>query len=187
MSKTHRINITVLTRETLAPLEAGDLVLFSGTIYTGRDAAHKRMVDALQKGENLPMDIKGQVMYYVGPTPPAPGRIIGAAGPTTSYRMDAYTPALLEQGLAAMIGKGRRSEEVKAAMVKHGAIYLAAIGGAGALLSQAIKEAEVIAFDDLGPEAVRRLRVEDFPATVINDLAGNDLYEQGRKIYAVQG
>jgi fumarate hydratase subunit beta len=156
-------------------------------VYTARDAAHQRLITAIEQNEDLPFDFSGQILYYVGPTPAPPGRVIGAAGPTTSYRMDPYTPKLLEMGLKAMIGKGRRSEEVKAAMLNHGAVYLAAIGGAGALLGQAIKQVEIIAYPDLGPEAVRRLTVEDFPATVINDLAGADLYELGREKYARGG
>jgi len=156
-------------------------------MYTARDAAHQRLITAIEQNEDLPFDFSGQILYYVGPTPAPPGRVIGAAGPTTSYRMDPYTPKLLEMGLKAMIGKGRRSEEVKAAMLNHGAVYLAAIGGAGALLGQAIKQVEIIAYPDLGPEAVRRLTVEDFPATVINDLAGADLYELGREKYARGG
>jgi len=171
----------------LENLRAGDAVLISGTMYTARDAAHKRLITALEQCDPLPFDVAGQILYYVGPTPAPPGRVIGAAGPTTSYRMDLYTPKLLELGLKVMIGKGKRSEEVKAAMLKHGAVYLAAIGGAGALLGQAIKEVEIIAYPDLGTEAIRRLVVEDFPATVINDLAGSDLYEEGRKQYARGG
>ncbi|MBW2140381.1 MAG: fumarate hydratase C-terminal domain-containing protein [Deltaproteobacteria bacterium] len=168
MTVTHRLQAP-LRRADLEPLQAGDLVLFSGTVYTARDAAHKRLVEAIDQGDPLPMDLNGQIIYYVGPTPARPERVIGAAGPTTSYRMDAYTEALLKLGLKVMIGKGRRSEEVKK--------------GAGALLSLAIKSVEVIAYPDLGPEAVRKLTVEDFPATVINDLAGRDLYEEGKKRY----
>ena len=187
MSRTHNITAPGLSREMLEPLETGDLVLISGTIYTARDAAHRRMIEALDRGEGLPVDLKGQVLYYVGPTPARPGTIIGAAGPTTSYRMDAYTPVLLEHGLSAMIGKGRRSPEVKQAMLKFGAVYLAAIGGAGALLSRAIKDVQVMAYDDLGTEAIRKLTVENFPATLINDLKGRDLYEEGRRQYAREG
>ncbi|MBW1709066.1 MAG: Fe-S-containing hydro-lyase [Deltaproteobacteria bacterium] len=182
MTVTHRLQAP-LRRADLEPLQAGDLVLFSGTVYTARDAAHKRLVEAIDQGDPLPMDLNGQIIYYVGPTPARPERVIGAAGPTTSYRMDAYTEALLKLGLKVMIGKGRRSEEVKKAMIEYGAVYLAAVGGAGALLSLAIKSVEVIAYPDLGPEAVRKLTVEDFPATVINDLAGRDLYEEGKKRY----
>ncbi|MEW5725802.1 MAG: Fe-S-containing hydro-lyase [Thermodesulfobacteriota bacterium] len=183
MNRAHRLT-TPLSRSDLEPLAAGDTVLISGTIYTGRDAAHKRLVEALGRGESLPFDPEGQVIYYVGPSPAPPGRVIGAAGPTTSYRMDPYTPALLTRGLRAMIGKGRRSEEVKKAMREHGAVYLGAIGGAGALLSRAILDVRIIAYEDLGPEAVRRLIVNDFPAVVVNDLYGRDLYQEGQKKYA---
>ena len=172
-----------LTRADLEPLNAGDRVLISGTLYTARDAAHKRLVEALAQGQ-MPFDVEGQIIYYVGPSPASPGRIIGAAGPTTSYRMDSYAPTLIKAGLRAMIGKGKRSEEVKEAMAEHGAVYLGAIGGAGALLSKVIKEVEIIAYEDLGPEAVRRLVVEDFPAVVVNDLAGRDLYMEGRQSFA---
>ena len=173
-----------LTRQDLEPLQAGDTVLISGVMYTARDAAHKRLVEALAKNQ-MPFDVNGQIIYYVGPSPAAPGRVIGAAGPTTSYRMDPYAPTLIAQGLRAMVGKGKRSDEVKAAMVKHGAVYLGAIGGAGALLGRAIKEVEIIAYEELGPEAVRRLVVENFPTVVVNDLAGRDLYQEGRKAYAL--
>lgn len=185
MTTLHRLSAP-LRREDLTPLTAGDQVLISGTIYTGRDAAHKRIVEAMEQGEP-PFDVDGQIIYYVGPSPAPPGRVIGAAGPTTSYRMDPYAPTLIEAGLRAMIGKGRRSDEVKAAMQKHGAVYLGAIGGAGALLGLAIKEVEIIAYEDLGPEAVRRLTVEDFPAVVVNDLNGRDLYEEGQRRYARAG
>jgi fumarate hydratase subunit beta len=167
----------------VAQLKAGDRVLISGTIYTGRDAAHKRIVDALAKGEEPPFEIDGAVIYYVGPSPPPPGRVIGAAGPTTSYRMDAYAPTLIARGLKAMIGKGKRNDEVKSAMAEHQAVYLGAIGGAGALMARCIKEAEVIAYPDLGPEAVRRLVVEDMPLVCVNDVHGGDLYIQGRKAF----
>jgi fumarate hydratase subunit beta len=160
-----------------ATLAAGDLVALTGVMYTGRDQTHRRMMALLDQGEPLPVELKGQMLYYVGPTPAKPGRVIGSAGPTTSYRMDAYTPRLLELGLAATLGKGRRSAQVKEAMLKHGAIYLASIGGAGALLSGSIVKAEVVAFADAGPEAMYRLEVERFPAVVINDLAGRDYYE----------
>ena len=172
-----------LTDEILENLKAGDNVLISGTIYTGRDAAHKRLCDLIKEGKELPFDVKGQIIYFVGPTPPKPGHVIGSAGPTTSYRMDAYSPLLIEYGLKGMIGKGLRSQEVKDAMQKFKAVYFAAIGGAGALISKSIKEAEIIAYEDLGPEAVRKLRVENFPAVVVNDIFGNDLYEMGRKQY----
>lgn len=172
-----------LTEEALAELRVGENVLLSGILYVARDAAHKRMTEALEKGESLPFDIKGQTLYYMGPSPAPPGRAIGAAGPTTSTRLDTYTPRLLAEGLKGMIGKGIRSEEVKAAMKKHQAIYLAAVGGAGALISRSIKKSETIAYADLGPEAVLRLEVKDFPATVINDIYGGDLYIEGRAKY----
>ena len=166
-------------------LQAGDRVLISGTIYTGRDAAHKRLTDLIRSGEPLPLDIKGQIIYYVGPSPAKPGMAVGAAGPTTSYRMDAYAPELIRLGLKGMIGKGARNQPVRAAMVKYKAVYFAAIGGAGALMAQAIKKVEIVAYEDLGPEAVRRLEVVDFPVIVVNDVQGNDLYEEGIKKYAI--
>ena len=168
-----------LTDEVVSKLRAGDRVLISGTIYTGRDMAHKYMVDGHQKGEQLPFDLKGQVLYYTGPTPAPPGRPIGAAGPTTSYRMDKYAPYLLDLGLKCMIGKGPRGQEVKDAIRKNKAVYFAAIGGAGALISQSIRKAEVSAYPELGTEAVMRLEVENFPAIVVNDVVGGDLYEKG--------
>ena len=171
--------------ETIAKLKAGDQVLISGVVYVGRDAAHKRIVEALDKGEKPPFEIQGQTIYYMGPSPAKPGEVIGAAGPTTSGRMDVYAPRLMAEGLKGMIGKGLRSQEVKDAMIKYKAIYLASYGGAGALISKSIKKAEVIAYDDLGAEALRRLEVEDLPATVINDIHGGDLYEEGKKKYAV--
>ena len=177
---------TPLTDEILENLKAGDSVLISGVIYTGRDAAHKRMVEALKRGESLPFDVNGQIIYYVGPTPAKPGKVIGSCGPTTSYRMDPYAPILIEQGLKGMIGKGSRSQEVIDAMKKYKAVYFASFGGAGALLSSTVKEAEIIAYEDLGPEAVRRLVVEDFPAVVVNDIYGNDLYKQGRKRFEIK-
>jgi len=172
-----------LTESTLETLKSGDTVLLSGTLYVARDAAHKRLVDQLQGNEPLPFDIEGQTLYYMGPTPAPPGRVIGSAGPTTSKRMDAYTPRLLAAGLKGMIGKGVRSPEVKEAMKKHGAVYLAATGGAGALISKTIVKSEVIAYPGLGPEAVLKLEVKDFPATVINDIYGNDLYIEGKQKY----
>ncbi|MBI4330897.1 MAG: Fe-S-containing hydro-lyase [Chloroflexi bacterium] len=185
MASPKRVRIESPIRpEVVAKLRTGDRVLITGTIYTARDAAHQRMVESLEKGEKLPFDIAGQTIYYMGPSPSPPGRVIGAAGPTTSSRMDSFTPRLLGEGLRAMIGKGSRSKEVKEAMKQHGAIYLAATGGAGALLSRAIRKAEVIAYPDLGPEAVRRLEVEDFPAIVVNDIYGGDLYEEGKARYA---
>ena len=174
-----------LTEETLAELKAGDNVLLTGTIYVARDAAHKRMIEALDQGNPLPFDIKGQTIYFMGPSPARPGQAIGSAGPTTSGRMDAYSPRLIAAGLKGMIGKGMRSQVVKDAMKKDKAIYLAAIGGAGALISKTIKKSEVIAFEELGAEAVRRLEVEDFPATVINDIHGGDLYQEGKSKYRI--
>ncbi len=174
---------TPLTDEDLERLKIGDRVLISGTIYTGRDAAHKRLFDLLKEGKELPFDIKGQIIYYVGPTPTRPGGVFGSAGPTTSYRMDAYTPVLIEKGLKGMIGKGMRSDEVKGAMKKYKAVYFAATGGAGALLAKRVKKAEVVAYEDLGPEAIRRLEVEDLPVIVINDVRGNDLYIEGERKY----
>ena len=172
-----------LSGKDVEALKAGDRVLISGTIFTGRDAAHKRLVDLLQKGDPLPMDLEGQIIYFVGPSPSRPGKPIGSAGPTTSYRMDAYSPILIEKGLKAMIGKGSRSQEVIDAMVEHKAVYLAAVGGAAALISRRIESFEIIAYDDLGPEAIRRLEVKDFPAIVVNDCEGNDLYKQGVEEY----
>jgi len=174
---------TPLTDEVIEQLHAGDNVLITGTIYVGRDAAHKRLVAALDAGEELPFDPRGQIIYYMGPSPARPGRPIGSAGPTTSYRMDPYAPRLLEVGLKGMIGKGNRSQPVLEAMQKYKAVYFAAIGGAAALIANSIKEAEVIAYPDLGAEALRRLRVEDFPAVVVNDIYGNDAYEMGKAQY----
>ena len=167
------------------PLQIGDKVLISGTIYTGRDAAHKRLTDLIQAGKSLPIDIRGQIIYYVGPSPPKPGRPVGAAGPTTSYRMDAYAPELIRLGLRGMIGKGARNQNVRDAMNEFKAVYFAAIGGAGALVAQAINKVDVVAYEDLGPEAIRRLEVEEFPVIVVNDVRGNDLYEEGVKKYAL--
>ncbi len=174
-----------LTDEDVTGLRAGDRVLITGTMLTGRDAAHKRLVDLIEKGEELPVELKGQIIYFVGPTPTRPGEAIGSAGPTTSYRMDAYSPILMEKGLKGMIGKGSRSAEVVDAMVKHKAVYFAAVGGAAALISRRIVSSEVLAYEDLGPEAIRRLQVKDFPVIVVNDTEGNDLYEQGVKEYAI--
>ena len=159
-------------------LRAGDLVHLSGTMYTGRDQTHRRLCALLDEGKELPVDLAGQLLYYVGPSPARPGRVVGAAGPTTSYRMDSYTPRLLELGLSATLGKGARSMPVREAMQEHGAIYLAAFGGAGALLSQCIIDMRLIAFEDAGPEAMYCFEVQDFPAVVINDVLGNDFYEQ---------
>ena len=175
---------TPLTDEAIAQLRAGDKVTITGVIYVGRDAAHKRLVAALDAGQPLPFDPQGQIIYYMGPSPARPGRPIGAAGPTTSYRMDPYAPRLMEVGLKGMIGKGNRAKPVREAMIQFKAVYLGAIGGAGALIARSIKSAEVVAYDDLGAEAFRRLEVEDFPAIVINDIYGGDAYEDGVKQYS---
>jgi len=167
---------TPLSNDDVCYLQAGDRVLLSGEIYTGRDAAHKRLFDLLQRGEELPVDINGQVIYYVGPTPAKPGHVIGSAGPTTSGRMDLYTPSLVARGLKGMIGKGQRSQQVIDVLKLHKAVYFGATGGAGALLSKHIKSACVVAYEDLGPEAIYLLEVEDLPLIVINDTKGNDLY-----------
>ena len=176
---------TPLTNKAINDLKAGDRVLLNGIIYTGRDAAHKRLAELINKGEELPMDIKNQIIYYVGPCPAKPGQAIGSAGPTTSGRMDAYAPLLMEHGLKGMIGKGLRNQQVVDSIIKNNAVYFAAIGGAGALLAEAIKEAEVIAFPDLGAEAIYKLKVEDFPVTVIIDNEGNDLYKIGKEQYKI--
>jgi fumarate hydratase subunit beta len=175
--------VTPLQDEVIEKLKAGDKVLLSGIIYTGRDAAHKRLIELIDKGEPLPIDIKGQIIYYVGPTPAKPGYVIGSAGPTTSIRMDTYAPKLIAHGLKGMIGKGYRTKEVIDAMMKYKAVYFASIGGAGAFLSKRIKKAEVVAYEDLGPEAIYRLEVEEFPVFVINDIYGNDLYKIGVEKY----
>jgi fumarate hydratase subunit beta len=172
-----------LTDETIEKLHAGDHIRLTGVIYTARDAAHKRMTEALNKGDPLPFDIRGQVVYYVGPTPARPGRVIGAAGPTTAMRLNPYTPRLLEGGLKGAIGKGGRDDRVREAFKKNKAVYFLAVGGTGALLSKRIKSAEVVAYEDLGTEAVRKLEVEDFPVVVVNDIYGNDLLEQGKAQY----
>lgn len=182
MSEPLRIE-TPLTQEKLRKLKAGDSVLISGVIYTGRDAAHKKMTEALAQGADLPFPLKDQVIYFVGPTPAKEGQVIGSAGPTTSGRMDAYSPVLIAQGLTGMIGKGLRSVEVVEAMKKHGAVYFGAIGGAGAIISKCIVSAEVISYPELGPEAVRRLVVKDFPAIVVIDCYGSNLYEIGKAQY----
>ncbi len=166
-----------MTKEEAKSLHAGDYVYLTGTIYTARDAAHKRMDETLDKGEPLPIDITGQTIYYMGPSPAREGRPIGSAGPTTSTRMDKYTPRLLDMGLTAMIGKGKRSQAVLDAIVRNGCVYFAAVGGAGALLSKCIKASEVVAYEDLGTEAIRKLTVEDFPVIVVVDSEGNNLYE----------
>ncbi len=174
---------TPLTRNTLNILHSGDQVQIFGVIYTARDAAHKRMWEAIQQGQELPFDPKGQIIFYVGPTPPPPGRIIGSAGPTTASRMDPYTPMLIERGLKGMIGKGRRSKRVRQAALEHGCVYFGSVEGTAALLSGCIQRAEAVAFEDLGPEAIYRLTVTGFPAIVVNDLHGRDLYEEGRNLY----
>ncbi len=175
-----------LTDETLESLKAGDNLFLTGVIYVGRDAAHKLIVEALDRGTPLPFDLKGQTIYFMGPSPAKPGQPIGAAGPTTSGRMDSYSPRLIAEGLKGMIGKGMRSQAVKDAMKQYKAVYFAAIGGAGALISKSIKKAEVIAYEELGAEAVRRLEVEDFPVTVINDIYGGDLYQEGKARYRTE-
>ncbi len=172
-----------LDEETIKNLRAGDQVSITGVIYVGRDAAHKRLVEALDQGKPLPFDLKGQTIYYMGPAPAKPGQPIGSAVPTTSGRMDTYSPRLMAEGIKGMIGKGMRSQAVKDAMKKYGAVYLAAVGGAGALLSKSIKKSEVIAYEELGAEAIRRLEVENFPATVVNDIYGGDLYQEGKAKY----
>ncbi|MHB1006216.1 MAG: FumA C-terminus/TtdB family hydratase beta subunit [Chloroflexota bacterium] len=169
-----------LTAEAAAVLRAGQAVSIYGTVFVARDAAHKRMLDGMSRGEPLPFDPEGAVIYYMGPSPAKPGQVIGSAGPTTSYRMDPYTPTLLAKGVRAVIGKGARAQSVKDALVEFGDVYLAAVGGAAALIAKSIKEAEVIAYPDLGAEAVLKLRVEAFPAIVVNDTVGGDLYQEAR-------
>ncbi|MDR1699579.1 MAG: Fe-S-containing hydro-lyase [Lachnoclostridium sp.] len=173
----HQIDVPI-TMDKVKELKTGDMVLITGILYTARDAAHKRMTESLRKGEALPFSIENQVLYYMGPSPNRKDQIIGSAGPTTSGRMDKYTPELLDLGLRGMIGKGRRSEEVILSMKKNTAVYFAAVGGAGALLSQCIKDSEVIAYEDLGTEAIRKLYVEDFPVIVAIDCEGEDIYNQ---------
>lgn len=170
-----------LNQETARELRAGDYVYITGTIYTARDAAHKRMAETMEKGEKLPLDMENNIIYYMGPSPAREGRAIGSAGPTTASRMDKYAPALLDMGLKGMIGKGKRSEAVRDAIVRNGAVYFAAVGGAGALLAQSVKSSEVIAYDDLGTEAIRKLEVEKFPVIVVIDAQGNNLYESAIK------
>ncbi|HRF36179.1 MAG TPA: Fe-S-containing hydro-lyase [Clostridia bacterium] len=177
-----RLN-TPLTREDTAKLTAGDYVYLSGTIYTARDAAHARMSETLDKGESLPVDWKNNIVYYLGPTPARPGKVIGSAGPTTASRMDKYAPRLLDMGMIGMIGKGKRTKEVLDAVVRNGGVYFAAVGGAGALLSKCIKSAEVVAYDDLGTEAIRKLEVENLPVIVVADCKGNNLYETATEQY----
>ena len=170
---------TPLDDETIAGLKAGDQVLLTGVVYTARDAAHKRLIALINEGKELPIDLQGQVIYYVGPAPAKPGDPIDSAGPTTSMRMDPYAPTLMEHGMKGMIGKGMRSKEVRDAIARHRAVYFAAVGGAAALIAKRIKSAEVVAYEDLGPEAIRRLYVDDLPLFVIDDMYGSDLYEQG--------
>jgi len=185
MSKTYYLTAP-LSDEDVVQLKAGDIVYLSGVFYTARDTAHKKLVDLLDAGKALPFDMKGAVIYFVGPTPPKPGDPIGSAGPTTSYRMDSYSPRLISIGQKGMIGKGKRSQEVIDACVKYKAIYFGATGGAGALLARQIKSAEVIAYPELGPEAIRKLEVVDFPLTVVNDTYGSDLYKIGRAQYEIK-
>jgi len=176
-----------LTDEVVESLHAGDRLLITGVIYTGRDAAHKRLVELIDRDEPLPVDLKGQIIYFVGPTPPKPGEVIGSAGPTTSGRMDVFSPKLTARGLKGMIGKGSRNDVVKEALQRDKAVYLGATGGAGALLAQRIASAKVVAYEDLGPEAIRELEVKEFPVVVINDTYGGDLYVEGRKKYERKG
>ncbi len=180
----HKIQ-TPVSDDVIEKLRAGDKVFITGYLLTGRDAAHKKLIDLIKEGKELPVDIKGQLIYYVGPTPARPGKPIGSAGPTTSYRMDSYAPTLHALGLKGTIGKGSRSKEVKEALKKNKAVYLAAVGGAGALISKSIEGSEVMAYPELGPEAIIRLKVKDFPCIVINDMYGGDLYEEGKKKYRV--
>lgn len=177
---------TPLTEEKARSLRIGDRVLLTGTIYAARDAAHKRMVEALERGESLPVDLRHQIIYYVGPSPAKPGQVIGAAGPTTAGRMDRYAPRLMELGLTGMIGKGNRAQSVKDAMIRYGTVYLAATGGAGALLARCIKSYTVLAYADLGPEALAAMDVVDFPAVVVGDCEGGDLYVEGPKPYVAE-
>lgn len=176
---------TPLEDSTIEKLKAGDKVRISGVLYTARDAAHKRLIEMVESGKDLPFDVKGQLLYYVGPTPAKPGQVIGSAGPTTSYRMDTYAPTLIKMGLKGMIGKGSRSKEVIEAMKMYKAVYFAAVGGAAALIAKTIKKVEIIAFDDLGTEAIRKMEVENFPAIVVNDTNGGDLYDIGREEYKI--
>jgi fumarate hydratase subunit beta len=185
---TETLNITSpLAADVAAGLTVGTRVRISGVIYTGRDAAHKRLVASLDAGEEMPVDLRGQTIYYVGPSPAPPGHVIGSAGPTTSSRMDVFTPRLMEAGLRAMIGKGGRSAEVRTAIQRHGGVYFVAVGGAAALIARSIKRADIIAYEDLGTEAIRRLEIEDFPAIVANDAAGGDIFEAGQLAYRREG
>lgn len=177
---------TPLSEEMVRNLRIGQKVLINGVIYTGRDAAHKRLIELLNQGKDLPFDPEGQIIYYVGPSPAPPGKVIGSAGPTTAGRMDTYAPKLLEKGLRGMIGKGARSEAVTEAMIKYGSVYFAAIGGAAALISKCIQHVEVVAYPDLGPEAIHKMVVKDLPVIVVNDTFGGDLYKEGRNTYAAE-
>lgn len=181
----HRIE-TPVNDEIIAEMRAGDRVFITGYLYTGRDSAHKKLIELVNKGKELPIDVKGQFIYYVGPTPARPGKPIGSAGPTTSYRMDSFAPTLHALGLKGTIGKGSRNEEVKQALKEHKAVYLAAVGGAGALISKSIVESEVIAYPELGPEAIRKVKVKDFPCIVINDMYGGDLYQEGKQEFQIK-
>ncbi len=173
-----------LRDEDVEQLKAGDRVAITGTVYTARDAAHKKLIELLEQGAPLPVDLQGQIIYYVGPAPTKPGDVIGSAGPTTSGRMDSYTPQILKAGVKALVGKGSRSQGVRGALQEQKAVYLAAVGGAAALIKESITDCEIVAYEELGPEAIRKLEVKDFPAVVVNDAHGNDLYEQGKKEYA---
>ena len=177
---------TPVTDEVIEKLRTGDSVFITGYLFTGRDSAHKKLIDLLNDGKELPIDVQGQFIYYVGPTPARPGKPIGSAGPTTSYRMDSFAPTLHKLGLKGTIGKGARNTEVKNALKEYKAVYLAAVGGAGALISQSIIEAEIIAYPELGPEAIRRVKVENFPCIVINDMYGGDLYDEGKQKYKLK-
>ena len=178
--------ISPISDDVIENLRAGDQVLISGVIYVGRDAAHKRLIETLDRGDVLPFDIRGQTIYYMGPSPTKPGHVIGSAGPTTSGRMDAYTPRLLSVGLKAMIGKGLRSDAVKEAIKEYKAVYFATVGGAAALIAKSITKSDIVAYEELGPEAILRLEVKDFPAVVINDMHGGDLYQEGKAKYKIQ-
>jgi len=177
---------TPVSDDVIAELRAGDSIYITGYLYTGRDSAHKKLIDLVDQGQELPIDVKGQLIYYVGPTPARPGKVIGSAGPTTSYRMDSFAPTLHRLGLKGTIGKGKRSEEVRESLKTNKGVYLAAVGGAGALISKSIVEAEVIAYPELGPEAIRRVKVENFPCIVINDMYGGDLYAEGKENYQIK-
>jgi fumarate hydratase subunit beta len=185
MATQRKIN-TPLTNEVIASLNSGDMVLLSGEVFTARDVAHRRLYEAIERGEKLPIDLKTSVIFYAAPTPTPPRKVIGSVGPTTSYRMDAFTPCLIENGLRAMIGKGTRSAEVVAAIQKYKAVYFGAIGGIAALTAQCVKKVEVIAYEDLGPEAIRKLTIVDMPLIVVNDAHGNDLYESAQEEWRVR-